>query len=459
MGNERLFVDLNRDKLSHNGAWGWTAWNGSSWVKGADWLAMKAAKDTADKLLEIAHEQLDVASKIDGEAGRQFQRQAMSIYNHACKSRQEQRLHAILSLARSSLHEEANAFDFNPFDLNTPAGIVDLKTGIARKHDPKAKCTMITAVAPGIVPTPMFATLLHTIACEAEELIHYLQQIAGMAAIGKAFVEGLVICYGKGRNGKSTFLNLLARVLGDYACSISPEILMAQRFGQQPQGMAAVRGKRLVISQETEEGKRLSISAVKQLSSTDKIVAKRLYRDPEEFIPTHTLILATNFLPKVSSLDTGTWRRLIVVPFLNTIPDSEVQPDFLDMLYASEAPAVLQWIIDGAVRFVQNNYRLDVPEIVRNASEQYAIAENWLLNFIAECCETGPGYREQGGRLYEAYRAWAQSNGDIIRTSMDVAAALEMAGYTKIRTRKGSEWQAIRILPRIDLKKAYCDSS
>ena len=152
-----------------------------------------------------------------------------------------------------------------------------------------------------------------------------------------------------------------------------------------------------------------------------------------------------NSLPKVGSVDKGTWRRLIVVPFLNTIPDSEVQTDFLEKLYASEASAVLQWIIEGAKLFIENKYKLETPNAVRKATEQYAAAENWVANFVEECCETGPNCQEQGGRLYDAYRAWTQSNGEYTRRSTDFAAALEGTGFVKRRVRTGTEWQAIRL--------------
>lgn len=445
IGNARLFVELNREQLYHVYSWGWMAWNGMQWVRNADWAALDAAIKMADRLLESSMAKMQEAAAITGEEGRTAQEKAKKVYNHACRSRQERQLRAAVSLAKPGLHEEAESFDKSPYDLNTPAGIVDLRTGLLRKHEPNAMCTMITAIAPDDIPAPMFTKFLDTVTCGNTELQGYLQQVAGMAAVGRVFVEGVVICHGRGRNGKSTFLNLLMRVLGDYACCISPEILMSQRSGHQPQGIAAIRGKRLVISQETEEGKQLSVSTLKQLSSTDKIVAKRLYRDPEEFTPTHTLILATNFLPKVGSIDIGTSRRLFIVPFLHTFSDADVQTDYLDVVYSLEAPAVLRWIIEGAKQFIQNGHKIEVPQIVRVASKDYADSENWVNRFIEECCETAPEYRERGSKLYDAYRAWAEKQGESVRRARDFAAALETTGFTKVRTKTGAEWQGLRV--------------
>lgn len=442
VGNARLLAQMFRGTMVHVPAWGWTVWDGGKWQAGAGWMVTLKAIEMADALLQAACDLLDEANRAENDKARA---QAERAYAHARRSRQEARIKAAANLAAPELHAEAGEFDREPYDLNTPGGIIDLKTGRLRPHDPAARCTMMTAVTPKPGAMPLFGRFLERITCGDKALARYLQQVAGMAAVGKVYEEGIVICYGEGSNGKSTFLNLLARGLGEYAWSISPEILMAQRNGQQVQGVADIRGKRLVISQETEEGRRLSISTVKQLSSTDKIVAKRLYKDPEQFVPTHTLVMATNFLPKVGSLDRGTWRRLVVVPFGHRIPEEEKAPDFLDRLFAQEGGAVLAWMVEGARQFIANGHRLDKPQAVLDASRAYAAAENWVANFIGECCETGPGLKERGGRLYEAYKLWAREQGEYVRRSRDFAAGMEANNFMKKKGMHGAEWYGLRL--------------
>ena len=165
------------------------------------------------------------------------------------------------------------------------------------------------------------------------ELIGYVQRICGLAAIGKVMIEALIIAYGDGANGKSTFWNTIARVLGNYADSISADVLIAGKKNDAKNDMAETRGKRLLIAAETEEGRRLSTSAAKQLASTDKIAAEKKYKDPFAFTPSHTLVLYTNHLPKVGARDAGIWRRLIVIPFEAKIEGSSDIKNYADHLY------------------------------------------------------------------------------------------------------------------------------
>lgn len=445
IGNARLFSAMFQSKIYHVYPWKWTAWDGKLWQRNADWIAMRAAIVMADRLLDDAIQLMEEAAKVEGEDAKMAQERAKKHYTHACRSRQSQRIKAALELSEPDLHSESDIFDQNPYDLNTPDGIVDLRTGAVRPHNENAMCTMITKVAPRPGDMPMFERFLDVITCGDVDLQDYLRQVAGMALIGKVFVEGIVLCYGVGSNGKSTLLNLLARIMGDYACNISPELLLAQRNGQTVQGLADVRGKRLAVAAEMDEGRRLSTAAVKHLSSTDNIVAKRLYKDPEEFTPTHTLCLCTNFLPKVGSVDKGTWRRLFVVPFQHTIPDSEKIPDFADQLFELEGPQILAWAVEGAKQFIAQGHSLNEPAVVKLATSQYEQAENWIQNFLADVCEMGPGYTEKSGRLYEAYRQWAQNNGEYVRRSRDFAPAMEMAGYVKKKLMDGAVWLGIRI--------------
>ncbi|HEM5964562.1 TPA: DNA primase, partial [Streptococcus suis] len=156
---------------------------------------------------------------------------------------------------------------------------------------------------------------LATFFCGNQELIDYVQMVVGMAAIGKVYQEHLIIAYGSGANGKSTFWNTIARVLGNYSGKLSADALtMSVRRNVSPE-MAELKGKRLIIASEMSEGMRLNTSMVKQLCSTDEILAEKKYKAPFHFVPSHTLVLYTNHLPKVGANDDGIWRRLIVIPF------------------------------------------------------------------------------------------------------------------------------------------------
>ncbi|HAM1898228.1 TPA: DNA primase, partial [Listeria monocytogenes] len=272
-----------------------------------------------------------------------------------------------------------------------------------------------------------------------QELIDYVQMIVGLAAIGKVYVEALIISYGEGRNGKSTFWNVISRVLGNYSGSISADILTSQiRRNVKPE-LAEAKGKRLLIAAELEEGMRLNTSNIKQLCSTDEIAAEKKYKDPFKYVPTHTLVLYTNHLPKVGAIDKGTWRRLIVIPFLATIDGNKDIKNYADYLFENAGGAILQWILDGAKKVIAADFHLTVPQVVANAISEYKTANDWLGHFLDECCETAVDFEEKSGELYAEYRAFCTRTGEYIRSSADFYTALEAGGFKRRRTNKGNK--------------------
>ena len=203
----------------------------------------------------------------------------------------------------------------------------------------------------GVIGMDKWLDALDVFFCKDKALIEYVQRIVGLAAIGVVYFEALIIAYGEGRNGKSTFWNAIARVLGSYSGSISADILtVGCRRNVKPE-LAEAKGKRLLIASELEEGMRLNTSNIKQLCSTDEIYAEKKYKDPFKYIPTHTLVLYTNHLPKVGAIDEGTWRRLIVIPFKAKIDGNDDIKNYTDYLIENAGGAILTWIIE-----VQKDY-------------------------------------------------------------------------------------------------------
>ena len=290
----------------------------------------------------------------------------------------------------------------------------------------------------------MWTDFLDTITQGDGSLRGFLQLVAGMALHGKVYHEGLILAHGAGRNGKSTFFNALAAVLGDYAGSIDIDTFTTDRQNRGA-ALATLRGKRLVIAGELEEGRRLSVATVKKVCSTDRITAEEKYRMPETFTPSHTLCLFTNHLPRVGSTDPGTWRRLIVVPFRATIPTQGSRSNYGDILVKEAGPSVLAWAIEGAVNFARNGYQLQTPDVVEEVTEQYRGQEDWVGNFIAECCTTAADARTGAAELYQAYRAWAERSGDYVRRLPDFNAAMEAAGFQKVAPKNRKTWVGLSL--------------
>ena len=226
--------------------------------------------------------------------------EAKAYQSFAIRRRDSKNITATLKEARPMLEISPRDLDADCFLLCTPEATYDLRKGVAgaREHSPSDYITKITSVSPSNKGEQLWRDSLDLIFCKDQELIEYVQMICGLAAIGKVYVEALIIAYGDGRNGKSTFWNAVSRVLGLYSGNISADTLtVGCRRNIKPE-LAEVKGKRLLIAAEMQEGARLNDSTVKQLCSTDDVFAEKKYKDPFSFTPCHTLVLYTNHLPK-----------------------------------------------------------------------------------------------------------------------------------------------------------------
>ena len=341
---------------------------------------------------------------------------------------------ATLKESRPMIEITPQELDSNPFLLCTPNATYDLRLGMAgaREHSPEDFITKITTVSPGDKGKQIWLDCLDTIFCGDQVLIEYVQNICGLAAIGKVEVEALIIAYGCGRNGKSTFWNSISRVLGLYSGNVSADTLtFGCRRNVKPE-MAEVKGKRLLIAAEMQEGARLNDSTVKQLCSTDDIFAEKKYKDPFSFSPSHSLVLYTNHLPRVSASDDGIWRRLIVIPFNAKIEGKSDIKNYGDYLYQNAGESILAWIIEGAKRVIDLGYKFPVPAVVQKAIDDYRAQNDWFGNFLDEKCDVGDSFKESSSTLYQAYRNHCIDCNEYVRNTADFYLALENAGFKRI---------------------------
>ena len=341
---------------------------------------------------------------------------------------------ATLKESRPMIEISPQELDSNPFLLCTPNATYDLRLGMAgaKEHSPEDFITKITTVSPGDKGKQIWLDCLDTIFCGDQVLIEYVQNICGLAAIGKVEVEALIIAYGCGRNGKSTFWNSISRVLGLYSGNVSADTLtFGCRRNVKPE-MAEVKGKRLLIAAEMQEGARLNDSTVKQLCSTDDIFAEKKYKDPFSFSPSHSLVLYTNHLPRVSASDDGIWRRLIVIPFNAKIEGKSDIKNYGDYLYQNAGESILAWIIEGAKRVIDLGYKFPVPAVVQKAIDDYRAQNDWFGNFLDEKCDVGDSFKESSSTLYQAYRNHCIDCNEYVRNTADFYLALENAGFKRI---------------------------
>ena len=295
----------------------------------------------------------------------------------------------------------------------------------------------MTAVVPNENGRRLWEDALQVFFCGDQSLIDYVQMICGLCLIGKVYTEAMIIAYGDGRNGKSTFWNVIYKVLGSYSGNLSADALTVNCKRNVKPEMAELKGKRLIIAAELQEGMRLNTSVVKQLCSTDPIFAEKKFKAPFSFEPSHTLVLYTNHLPKVSASDDGTWRRLIVIPFHAKIQGQADKKNYTQYLIDNAGGAVLSWLIEGAMKVVAADFKVDRPQCVLDAIGAYRDGNDWLGAFINDCCDVDASYQEKSGELYKRYREYCIENGEYVRSTTDFYGALEQAGYKRKKLNSG----------------------
>src|ERR1043166_4297178 len=324
------FADLNKDRLRFVAKWGrWQCWNGSVWVTDDTLHVYDRVRD----LIRLE------ASLINGS-------------NSASKPKKllEGRvISSVERLARSDRRMAATVeqWDADPWNLNTPSGPVNLRTGTQREPEPLSYATKCTAVSPG-GKLDLWPDFLARITGQNTELGAFIQRMAGYCLTGMTSEHALFFLYGTGANGKSVLVNTLAGIMGDYAISAPIEMFLATKTDQHPTGIASLVGARLVSVVETEKGRRWAEAKIKGLTGGDKISARFMRQDFFEFTPQFKLVIAGNHKPGLRGVDEAMRRRLNLVPFTTTIPKPDRDTELFEKL-RPEWPAILHWMIDGGL--------------------------------------------------------------------------------------------------------------
>ena len=462
IGEAKVLAKEYGSELKFTTATDYLRFDGECWREDRQ-MALGAAEDFLDLQLADAREQVEIAEQAllgagvseenvksggkqlekavpDSSMGLLFALMGAQTYlKFVLRYRNYKNIVNFQNAAKPMLAIDVSELDKDPNLLNTPYATFDLEKGMAGElpHNPEDLITKITNCSPGDKGEQIWSDALDTFFCSDKELIEYVQMTVGMAAIGKVYQEHMIIAYGGGANGKSTFWNTIFRVLGSYAGKISAEALtMGCKRNVKPE-MAELKGKRLIIASEMEEGVRLNTATVKQLCSTDEIQAEKKYKDPFHFVPSHTLVLYTNHLPRVGANDDGIWRRLIVIPFNAKITGKSDIKNYADYLYDQAGPAIMKWIIEGAKKSIDANFHTDLPKVVQAAIDRYREANDWLGQFIEDHCDVDPAFEEKSGDLYQQYRFACMQTGEYVRSTSDFYGALEKAGFRKQRRNTG----------------------
>ena len=391
---DRLARDYG-DRIKYVREWGWLAYEGGSWVRHADGVVMRYAEACINDILQDAANAPDRARRD-------------ALIDHARRSFSQQRLTAMVGLAKYRVGIEAHTYEFDtdPWLLNVQNGTIDLRTSTLHPHDPADRITKIVNVRyDPTAKAPRWEQFLHEIFLEDENLIAYVQRAIGYSLTGSTQEQVFFLCYGAGANGKSTLLGVLARILGDYAKPLKADALLSSPYrngsSADPE-IAALVGSRFVSAQEPGGGA-FDAAKLKELTGGDAMQVRELHQMPFTFIPRFKLWLSTNELPDVRDTTTGIWRRIRQIPF-NARFEKTGDPDLPAKLLA-EAEGILAWTVAGAVAWAQQG--LGEANAVQEATREYREAEDPYLAFFQEIlAEAEVTERVDGNEAYEAFQLW-----------------------------------------------------
>jgi putative DNA primase/helicase len=377
-GNALRLIDAHRDRFRRIADMGkWFVWDGRRWCIDHDARAIRhAARDLGRQWPDV------------GKEDHAFRANSLSAVGISSCTRVAE------TDKRTSIL--AAELDSHPELLNTPSGVINLRDGTLRDHDPRLLLTRITNYPCDLeAPHPKWNAFLRTTFNDDQEMINYLQRLAGLALLGRVHGEILPFFWGNGANGKTVIANVLQGLLGNadlggYAVAAPDGFLMAGREGKHETEIARLRGARLVVTSEQTSGKRFDEVKIKKLTGGDILTGRYMRQDFFDFRPSHLMLVLSNSRPEVREGGPAFWRRVRLIPFPHVVPDDQQIKDLHDHLLAAEAPAILGWGVRGAVEVLVNG--LQDPATVINATEEYRTTEDTVASFVRDHCLLGPNW-------------------------------------------------------------------
>jgi P4 family phage/plasmid primase-like protien len=332
---------------------------------------------------------------------------------------------------------EDDIWDTDDWVLNTPDGTVNLKTAAVHDNVQGDYLTKITGNGIGPGDCPEWLTFLKQVTGGDQYYVDFLQRVVGYAATGSTREHALFFLYGNGGNGKGTFLNTIQKIMGDYAVVASMETFTESRSERHPTDLAMLRGARLVLAQETEEGRAWAEPRIKALTGGDPISARYMRQDFFTYLPKFKLLIAGNHKPRLKNVDEAMRRRLHLLPFVHEFIGNACDPDLGDKLMV-EAEAILGWIVDGAAAYQAEG--LNPPGVVTDATAAYFASEDLFGQWLDECCELGASEWHPSQRLFQSWSDFATGAGEPHVTRTSFAERMQHCfGDTVVRRYLGSQ--------------------
>lgn len=443
-GNAERFLDRFGDvvRYSYNRK-RFYVYNGINWEIDERGLVRTLIDQTVN---DMKNEKVLTSEDVDEEdAILNLQKHIKNSRSNAAKNRMEDEI-------KHHIPVTFEDFDRDDMLINTPNGYLDLTSGEQREEDKTKMFSYVTNTEMTDTAQPdTWIDFLNDIFNNDQDLIRFIQKSIGYSMTGSTREQVMFILHGKGRNGKSIFIETVRELLGTYSDNIQAKTIMVKRGDTINNDIAKLQGIRLVTSSEPNEGFRFDEGLIKQLTGGDTVTARFLYGEEFNFDPKFKIWVTTNHKPIVRGTDDGIWRRLLLIPFKVQIPEHKVDKD-LKYKLLREAPAILNWMLEGSIAWQKEG--LGVPKEVRDASEGYRKEMDVIEQFVADECETGEGYEVSGKDLYAEYKKWADETGEYKMTMTKFGTKMKDK-YKSRRKSNGVHYQDIRIKEIVDSRFGF----
>ncbi|MGB8219518.1 MAG: phage/plasmid primase, P4 family [Methanoregula sp.] len=403
----------------------WYIWDGIRWQRDNDGLVRELAKDAVYRIYDEAS--VSPGATEQGE-----------LYKWGISSQGRPRIDAMVSLSTSALAISPDELDTNPDRLNFPNGTLDLQTfefAPARRDD---LITRVTGCAyDPAAACPSWGKFLDKIMAGNQNLIGFIQRAVGYSLTGHTGERAIFLCHGGGANGKSTLLNTIMAVIGEYGLPVESNTFCVSRNESIRNDLAALKGARFVTATEAGKGKRLDESIIKQFTGGgDKIRARFLYQEFFEFKPECKIWWAFNSAPRITDSTDSIWARVKMIPFSVIIPEAERDIRLPDKLL-KEAPGIINWAIAGLQEY--QRIGLAEPVEVRSATQQYREDQDNFADFLTDMCICDDPRATCGATdLYNVYVKWCSTEAPDEKVKSPRSFGFEMNDHGFKRDRDGA---------------------
>ncbi|MEC3651394.1 phage/plasmid primase, P4 family [Bacillus subtilis] len=422
LGNAERLVYYHGKNIRYCNELDWLIWNGKMWEE--------------DSKRQIEALTAQTLRAIYGEAKAMedsYRKKQLNDWAKKCE-RRNIRMNTILD-TRPMVAVRKQELDSHKYLFNCENGVIDLKTGELLPHDREFLFTKISSVAyQKDADCPNWKAFLESIFIDEQgqpnyEIIDFMQKAIGYSLTGDTTEQVMFFLFGNGRNGKSTFINTVQQLLGDYGRQTNSDTFIKKKNDSSINNdIARLDGARFVSAVESEEGQQLSESLVKQITGGEKMSARFLRQEYFEFTPEFKVFFTTNHKPIVKGSDEGIWRRIRLVPFTVTIPKEKVDKKLPQKL-AAEMPGILRWAVEGCLKWQKEG--LKEPEVIRKATEGYREDMDILGPFLAERCVIHPAAKIESKEIYKEYKNWCFENDDVELKNRAFYRQLEIRGFKK----------------------------